>query len=176
VTIFCGGNDTFCCRVVHKFWHARKLPVPHILIPLLSHIMSGILSFAGGVPLGVSIAALTVAFNYRTADWLAETKKARLSDDKRYKRSSELRRHFYLLGLGTLGVACAVLARTNPLFILRAAPVANQATLGPIGVSWGGAATVIGAVCDEWEEYGDGAKVSITGASLVGLLWAAAMV
>jgi len=141
--------------------------------------MSGILTFAGGVPIGLSIAALTVAFNYRTADWLSEWRLAKKSDDKRFKRAAELRRHAYLLGMGTLSVASVAIARQNPLLLLRAAgsaPAFNQAALGPIGMSWGGAATIVGAVCDEWDYYSDGTKAAVTGASLVGLLAAIAIV
>ena len=139
--------------------------------------MSGILSFAGGVPLGLSIAALTVAFNYRTADWMTDWRRARKSEDKDFKRATEVRRHAYLLGLGSIGVASSIVTRQNPFLLIKASPILtqgvtnlSQAAIGSVGLSWGGAATVVSAVCDEWEDYSDGAKAGITGASLVGLL------
>jgi hypothetical protein len=134
----------------------------------------------GGVPLGLSIAAVAVGFNYKLADWASNLKDARASKDAALTRAAELRRHAYLLGLGSLGLASTVIARKSPFLPFRYLATGStapelRAALGPIGLSWGGGLTVVGAVMDEWDHYNEGARVLITGATLVGLL-AVAMV
>jgi len=129
----------------------------------------------GGVPLGLSIAAVTVGFNYKLADWASNFKDARASKDNRLARAAELRRHAYLLVLGCLGLASTVIARKSPFLPLRYFATGTtapelRAAIGPVGLSWGGAMTVVGAVMDEWDHYNEGARVLITGATLAGLL------
>ena len=132
-------------------------------------------SLLGGVPLGLSIAAVTVGFNYKFADWASNLKSARASKDATLARAAELRRHGYLLLLGGLGLASTVIARKSPFLPLRSLAAGSttpelRGALGPIGLSWGGGMTVVGAVLDEWDHYNEGARVLITGATLAGLL------
>jgi hypothetical protein len=133
--------------------------------------MDTILGTAGGIPLALSIGALTIAFNHRVAEWASDTKISRTSKDKDKIRAAGSARHAWLLALGTLGVASTAVCGQNPWLLLSQINTVTPAAQAAVsGLSWGGAATIAGAVAEEWDNYDEGWKVLITGASLAGLL------
>jgi hypothetical protein len=133
--------------------------------------MNVLLGTAGGIPLALSIGALTIAFNERAASWASDTKASRASKDKDKIRAAGTARHAWLLALGTLGVASSAVCGQNPWLLLSQLDTVTPAAQAAVsGLSWGAAATIAGAVAEEWDNYDEGWKVLITGASLGGLL------
>lgn len=130
--------------------------------------------FARGIPFALAAGALTYGFNYRLSEWGAEYSKALQSKEQDRIRAAQLRRHNYLLTAGTVGLISSMGFRRCLFPFLTQKPVGAMAV--GLGVAWGGALTIASAVFDEWDHYDEGWKLSITGASLLGLLAASSVV
>lgn len=133
-----------------------------------------------GLPIGLSVAALSVAFNWKFADWASGVKSSRGFNRHQAaanpnSRSDELKRHGILIGLGALGLASSAMGPSPLMFLKQGLEVAREPkTMAVAGLAWGGAVTIASAVAQEWDHYDDGWKVAITGGSLAGLLAMAA--
>ena len=118
------------------------------------------------IPLILSIASLSCAFNYKLSEWLSGT---HTGDRRRGQagtpelRAAELRRHGYLLQAGVVSLIPTVI----DVLVSRAKPTQQMAL---VGLACGGAATIVTGVFEEWTYYDDGSKVAITGGTLFALL------
>ncbi len=139
-----------------------------------------------GIPLALSVTALSCAFNYKLSDWcsgasnndkLIRDKGSRAEDSRAEIRAAEVRRHGYLLATGALCLVPTVIGSTNPLTVFTSGLLKSGAfqirptgQMALAGLAYGGAATIVTGVCMEWDHYEDGWKVAITGGSLFALL------
>ena len=118
------------------------------------------------IPFALATAALSLGFNYSLAEWAANLKEIRKSDNFKLIRSAEVAKHGYLLSSGAICLA----AGTTMSAI---SPITCGGRMACAGVAWGGAGTLLSAVFQEWDNYDDGRKTVITGGSLLGVIAAA---
>jgi len=128
------------------------------------HVVSGMSSIK--LPIALATAALSLGFNYNLAEWGANLKELRKTDNFRLIRSAEEAKHGYLLSSGAICLAAGT--TTSALSSIRCG-----GRMACAGVAWGGAGTLLSAVFNEWDNYDDGRKAVITGGSLIGVIAAA---
>lgn len=140
-----------------------------------------VLSIGRGIPLALSIAALSVSFNWKFSEWIAGVGPQDSGNRLHHipgpnRRDAELKRHGYLLGLGAIGlISAGVSPSAMQLVKLGVNTLRTPRTMALAGMAWGGALTIGSAIVAEWDHYSDGWKVTVTGGSLAALLAAAAL-